>query len=186
MAQRRHHYERAFEEHLRRRRIPYIAVHEGRKALLPLGISSGETDSLKSFDFVVHAEHANLLVDIKGRRLAPARDAIIASRPRSLQTWATRDDLRSLRRWQELCGERFIPMLVFLYASPLQPADGHFAEVFEYQGTWYAIRAITVDAYERHMKERSKRWGTVDLARDDFERLCERILEPAVPAGVHH
>jgi hypothetical protein len=38
MAQRRHHYERAFEELLRRRRVPYVAVDESRRALLPLPV----------------------------------------------------------------------------------------------------------------------------------------------------
>ncbi len=36
MAQRRHHYEQAFEEYLRSRRIPYVAVDEAKKALLPM------------------------------------------------------------------------------------------------------------------------------------------------------
>jgi hypothetical protein len=36
MAQRRHHYEQAFEVYLRSRRIPYVAVDEAKKALLPL------------------------------------------------------------------------------------------------------------------------------------------------------
>lgn len=35
MAQRRHHYEQAFEAHLRAQRVPYVAVDEARKALLP-------------------------------------------------------------------------------------------------------------------------------------------------------
>lgn len=36
MAQRRHHYEQAFEAYLRSRRIPYVAVDEAKKALLPM------------------------------------------------------------------------------------------------------------------------------------------------------
>ena len=35
MAQRRHHYEAAFEGYLRQRRIPYVAVDEAKKSLLP-------------------------------------------------------------------------------------------------------------------------------------------------------
>jgi hypothetical protein len=73
MAQRRHHYERAFEEYLRTRRIPYVAVDEARKALLPdeaplrvtIPARTGATGAdgnpaaaegaaLKSFDFVVY------------------------------------------------------------------------------------------------------------------------------------
>ncbi len=76
MAQRRHHYELAFEHYLRERRVPYVAVDEARKALLPedarLLVSEpglGQK-SLKSFDFVLYGRDANLLVEIKGRKVA--------------------------------------------------------------------------------------------------------------------
>ncbi len=101
MAQRRHHYERAFEEYLRTRRIPYVAVDEARKALLPdnaplrLNPPPGvEPDNdrpdamaLKSFDFVIYGwdwsgrggtgsaggTDSNLLLDVKGRRVVAPR-----------------------------------------------------------------------------------------------------------------
>ncbi len=76
MAQRRHHYERAFENYLRSRRIPYIAVDEAKKTLLPerahLRVESDSGDAgltLKSFDFVIYGERCNFLVDVKGRRV---------------------------------------------------------------------------------------------------------------------
>lgn len=75
--QRRHHYEQAFESYLRSRRIPYVAVDEARKALLPenarltvaSGVPSGAdaggvadrridddegSRTLKSFDLVIY------------------------------------------------------------------------------------------------------------------------------------
>ncbi len=81
MAQRRHHYELAFEHYLRDRRVPYVAVDEARKALLPEDAQLLVTDpglgqrSLKSFDFVLYGRDANLLVEIKGRRVAKRRNA---------------------------------------------------------------------------------------------------------------
>src|SRR5438477_9491595 len=77
MAQRRHHYERAFEGFLGPRRIPYVAVDEARKALVPNRVEglpgAGGVDpagALKSFDFVIYGDSGvNLLVDIKGRRV---------------------------------------------------------------------------------------------------------------------
>lgn len=48
MAQRRHHYEQAFEAFLREERIPYVAVNEARKALLPgAGRAESGEESLK-------------------------------------------------------------------------------------------------------------------------------------------
>ncbi len=44
MAQRRYHYERAFEQYLRARRIPYISVDEARRALLPFTNGEGPSD----------------------------------------------------------------------------------------------------------------------------------------------
>jgi len=92
MAQRRHHYEQAFELYLRTFRIPYVAVDEARKALLPEnsafrvrqggpdGTGESHESSLKSFDFVIYGEASsglvghdrqgsNLLVEVKGRRI---------------------------------------------------------------------------------------------------------------------
>ncbi|CAN5870717.1 hypothetical protein BH11PLA1_BH11PLA1_15460 [soil metagenome] len=47
----------------------------------------------------------------------------------------------------------------------------------EYQGRWYALRAIRLGAYASAMKARSLRWGTVDLPRADFERLSQPFAE---------
>jgi len=81
----RYHYERAFEEYLRSRRIPYVSVDEARKALVPrggapAGVGSGAdlrdgssagnpSGSLKSFDFVIYGQGQNLLIDVKGRKV---------------------------------------------------------------------------------------------------------------------
>src|SRR5882724_5327501 len=122
MAQRRHHYEHAFEEYLRARRIPYVAVDEARKALLPRGPMAtvrspediGAAASLKSFDFVIYGQGANLLVEVKGRqvkhrtRAAPVRATGLSPvKPPGagrLESWVTLDDVSSLQRWEELFG----------------------------------------------------------------------------------
>lgn len=181
--QRRHHYEIAFEAFLRENRIPYVAVDEARKALLPEGAplaaarsASEPMTALKSFDFVVYAAPddpgtANLLVDIKGRKVA--RSGIGASPPTrsKLQNWVTEDDVESLRTWQALFGEGFRAAFVFVYWCDDQPPDGLFQEVFEYRDRWYAVRAIALEDYARAMRPRSRRWRTVHLSTADFERL---------------
>ena len=62
MANRDNHYEVAFEEYLRSRGTPYVAVDEARRSLLADG------ESLKSLDFIVSASELTWLVDVKGRR----------------------------------------------------------------------------------------------------------------------
>lgn len=185
MAQRRFHYERAFEEFLRSRRIPYVAVDEAKKALLPdnahLRLNSpGETGdsplALKSFDFVIYGDGGNLLIDIKGRKVGTSRrSGQLGTR---LESWVTIDDIESLRRWQELFGAGFEPAFVFVYWCDVQPPDALFQEVVEHRGVWYALRAVTLSAYRQHMKVRSPRWGTVDIPQSIFERISQPFAPP--------
>jgi len=174
MAQRRFHYERAFERYLRSNRIPYVAVDEAKKALLPDGsvlrIESGEgtTRALKSFDFVVYGESTNLLVEVKGRRLPKAG----ARGGQRLESWVSADDVESLEVWRRLFGPGFDAAIVFIYRCEDQPPDGLFDEVIACEGGWYTTRAVTLDDYRARMRVRSPRWRTVDLARADFERVA--------------
>lgn len=104
-----------------------------------------------------------------------------------MECWVTQDDLDALRTWQRLFGPGYEPVLVFVYTCEGPPPDGLFAEVIEHAGTWYAVRAITLDDYEPSMKIRSPRWQTVHLAQDDFERLSRPFAGPssaAAPLGL--
>lgn len=188
MAQRRHHYEQAFEHYLRARRVPYVSVNEARKALLPEwprdrepgsdGRAGGE--AIKSFDFVVYGEPENLLLDVKGRRVArslrggrgqaPPRPLRPPPRGR-LESWVTQDDVDSLRRWERLFGEGFAAAFVFLYWCDEQPPDALFQEVFEHRGRWYALRAVMLREYEASMRTRSLRWRTLHVPAAAFERI---------------
>src|SRR5690242_14239841 len=111
------HYESAFEDLLRRKGIPYIAVDEAKRALF-----AGA--KLKSFDFVVYRPAGNnLLVDVKGRMVRPGSGA------GSLQNWVTREDIDDLRQWQEVFGEGFTAILLFLYHCPGDPKSAPFSDL---------------------------------------------------------
>lgn len=178
MAQRRHHYERAFEQYLRGTRIPYVAVNEARKSLLPERAplttqrQDEDPESLKNFDFVIYGDTPNLLVEIKGRKLPQIRlkDGT-PGKPR-LESWVTMDDIESLMRWQELFGSGYEAAFVFVYWCADTPPDGLFGELVEHQGRWYTLRAITLGDYTSAMKVRSPRWRTVHLSTADFDRLA--------------
>jgi len=179
MAQRRHHYEHAFERYLRDTRVPYISVDEAKKSLLPARARSApdapgpDTRSIKNFDFVVYGQGSNLLVEVKGRRLPRVRlkDGTPA-KPR-MESWVTLDDIDALSRWRELFGPEFEPVFVFMYWCGDVPPDGLFVETVAHRGRWYTMRAVGLDGYVRAMRERSAKWRTVHLASDDFERLSE-------------
>jgi hypothetical protein len=194
--QRRHHYEQAFEEYLRQRRVPYVAVDEAKKALLPESASlrvhrttddqnADETASdseraLKSFDLVVYGESEHLLVEVKGRKIAPRalrgkrapNPERAQGRPKTrLENWATEDDVWSLGVWESLFGHGFVAVLVFIYWCDEQPPAPLFEEIFEFHGRWYAVRAVRVQEYARAMRPRSSRWRTVHLPQSEFDRI---------------
>jgi hypothetical protein len=177
MAQRRHHYEHAFEEYLRVRRIPYVAVDEARKALLPRGpvatvrspADIGAAASLKSFDFVIYGQGTNLLVEVKGRQVrGGGRGGVGRGR---LENWVTLDDVSSLQRWEGLFGPEFQAVFLFVYWCENQPPDALFQEVFEHRGRWYALRAVRVRDYAKVMKVRSPKWRTVNVPTAGFEQI---------------
>jgi len=187
--QRRHHYEAAFEHHLRAQRVPYVAVNEARKALLPGGgsLSLGNgwdgpvegTRALKSFDCVLYRDAGNLLVELKGRRLdGGGPDGLVA--PSRLQSWVTREDVESLLLWEELFGRGFRASFVFVYWCEALPPEPLFEEVFQFRGRWYALRAIPVAAYAEVMRTRSPSWDTVHLSSAVFDRLSGPLCEDGV------
>lgn len=178
MAQRRHHYEVAFESYLRSHRIPYISIDEARRSLLPsiTALRIAEGPALKAFDFVVYGSSENLLLEVKGRRLAP--------RANRLECWVTRDDIDSLRAWSSLFGDGFRPSLLFVYWCESQPPDALFSELFTHKDRFYAIRSISVEDYARAMRPRSPKWGTVDLSPRDFESLSHPFLPHAVNSAM--
>ncbi|MCL4210613.1 MAG: HYExAFE family protein [Phycisphaeraceae bacterium] len=175
VAQRRFHYEQAFEQYLRVNRVPYVAVDEARKALLPLGEGM---DALKSFDFVVYGPTCNMLIDVKGRK----HDA---RRRSGLENWVTEEDVAALTRWSELFGPGFEPVFVFAYWCEAQPPDALFEEMFEFGGRWYALRAVPLAAYAGAMRPRSTRWSTVSVPRRCFDRISRSftVRAPSPVAG---
>jgi hypothetical protein len=183
VAQSFRHYEAAFAEYLKFRRVPHVRLEDARAVLPPCrgtprvaepgGVDHGT--GLKYFDYVVYGKDANLLVELKGRRYAgrPTRKRVEGgARPLPrLECWATLDDLGSLQRWEQLFGAGFEPLLVFAYWCEGELPTGLFEEVFEYRRQWYALRSVRVRDYIGAMKIRSAKWRTVDLSPEDFDRL---------------
>ncbi|GAB4190992.1 MAG: hypothetical protein Kow00105_05150 [Phycisphaeraceae bacterium] len=168
MANRRFHYDRAFEHYLRANAIPYVAVDEAKRALTP-GRLSGTYTRLKSFDFVVYSRRGpNLLVDVKGRKHTGRTG-------RAFQNWVTQDDVKCLTEWQKIFGEDFQPAFAFLFWCDAQPPDALFHEVFEFNERWYAVLAVRLADYTEHMTPRSAKWDTVSLPAKAFDRVSQPL-----------
>lgn len=161
MADRKVHYEAAFEAYLRHRGIPYVAVDEAKRALFA-------TAKLKSFDFVVYSKTGpNLLVDVKGRscRNRAARTGF--------ETWSPEQDVTDLTQWSQVFGDGFKAVLMFVYwvDAPLLPDPA----VFEFRGRWYLLMGVDLDEYRNAMRRRSAKWMTVSLPAEGFRQLARPI-----------
>jgi hypothetical protein len=167
MANRDNHYEAAFEEFLRSRGVPYVAVDEAKRSLL------GDGASLKSLDFIVSSPGKNAwLVDVKGRRF-PSGDI----QKQYWKNWSTRDDLQSLARWEQLFGENFRALFVFAYdvlgnRSPL-PAE----ELFECRGSLYGFIGVPLADYAAHAHPISPRWDTWAMPAEAFRHHARPFAE---------
>lgn len=162
MANRKNHYEAAFEAYLRHAQIPYVAVDEARRSLLADG------RSLKSLDFIVSSDRGiTWLVDVKGRKFPSGR-----SGKQYWKNWSTEDDLKSLAQWEVIFGRSFVGLYLFAFEivgerSPL-PQD----QVFAYRDSLYAFVATTLAEYRLAARPISARWGTVRVAASTFRRLA--------------
>jgi hypothetical protein len=176
MANRDNPYEAAFEEYLRSRRIPYVAVDESKRSLLGDG-------TLKSLDFIVSpADGVSWLVDVKGRRFPTAS----GEGKQYWKNWSTRDDLRSLAAWKRLFGGGFQGLLVFAYdvlgdRAPL-PAE----QLFTHRGALYGFLAVRLEDYAFHARPISLAWDTVAMPTARFRQLAVPIetlfAETSAPA----
>jgi hypothetical protein len=161
MADRTVHYEAAFEAYLREHGVPYVAVDEAKKALF-------SNARLKSFDFVVYNKNGrNLLVDVKGRQ---AKGKAASS---SFQTWTTEQDVVDLLQWQEVFGDGFTAVLMFVYwiDPPVVPQPG----MFVHRDRWYLVLGVELSEYQEHMRRRSVKWETVAVPQADFRSLARPI-----------
>lgn len=171
MAQRRFHYDQAFERYLRGRGIPYVAVDEARRAISGGGGGGGpDPAKLKNFDFVVYSRSgSNLLVDVKGRR---------HFRPNHcLENWVTDHDIESLSCWESLFGQGFTAAFVFLYWCDALPPGVLFHDTFESNDRWYSVLAVTLADYRTHIRPRSASWGTVSVPAQTFQTLARPMYE---------
>lgn len=159
-------YEAAFEDYIRGRQIPYVAVDEAKRAAF-------RDAKLKSFDFIVYSGRTNnWLVDVKGRRWAARKGN---GRP-AWENWVTQADLDGLRQWQEVFGDGFLALLVFAYRLD---ADGQPPEdvVHTFRDARYVFAGVPVDTYQTGARVRSPKWGTVSMPVREFARHVRPIAD---------
>ncbi len=186
-----HHYERAFETWLRRRRAPYVAIDQVRR-------SADRQGPIKSFDFLVHAGRKHYIVDVKGKRFPQSS----SGRETWWENWVHFDDLEGLFAWESHFGPDYEALLVYCYwlqipaagtdsafpssekrcLSPLCGAvEGKSGTVpenrgqsrFSFDGRDYLLVAVPARAFAERCRRRSARWKAVHVPEKDFTRLIK-------------
>lgn len=162
-------YESAFEDYLRDRALPYVAVDETRRATLGDG-------PVKSLDFIVYGlRGCRLLVDVKGRKFPGGS----AAKPKmTWECWSTRADVEGLGKWAEVFGPAYEPAFVFMYKlGPTVTIAADTPDLFEWRESRYLLRAALVADYKERMKVRSPKWGTVDLPKAAFAEIVKPFVD---------
>ena len=169
MTQRNIHYEAAFEDYLRARGWPYVAVDETKKAIFA-------DAAVKSFDFLVYSQSGpNLLVDVKGRKFPDSIPGRKRGASRVWENWVTRQDVEGLREWQKVFGEDFQAVLVFAYLLQGPPSRAPFEDVHVFRQSHYAFVGIPLEEYVFAAKPRSAKWQTITVASAGFAKMARDI-----------
>jgi hypothetical protein len=169
MAHRNVHYEAAFEDYLRCKGWPYVAVDEAKKAVF-----AGA--SIKSFDFLVYSESGpNLLIDVKGRKFPDLSPARRRGSLRAWENWVTREDIEGLTEWQAVFGPDFAGLFVFAYWLQGPPQTAPFEDVHLFRRKHYAYAAVPLGDYRSLARPRSAKWQTLSVASAEFQRLCRDV-----------
>ena len=168
MAHRNIHYEAAFEDYLRSRGLPYVAVDEAKKAIF-----AGA--SLKSFDFLVYSQSGpNLLADVKGRKFPDSTPGRRGG-SRAWENWVTRQDVEGLVEWERVFGADFQAVLVFAYWLQGPPQRAPFEDVHVFRQKHYAFVGIRLADYVTAARPRSARWQTIAMPSAEFARQATDV-----------
>ena len=169
MAQRSVHYEAAFEDYLRARGWPYIAVDEAKKAIFA-------GTAVKSFDFLVYSSTGpNILADIKGRKFPDSIPGRKRGASRAWENWVTRDDVQSLQEWEKVFGPGFVSVLIFAYWLQGPPQRSPFQDVHLFRQKHYAFVAIGLADYVTMARPRSAKWQTINVPAAAFARQVRDV-----------
>ena len=143
------------------------------------------TGNLKNFDYLIATERASVgpltlesarrgaghLLEVKGRQFPTGGGG-------RWENWITRDDLTSLQSWQREFGESYTGLLVFAYAiqgHDVRPARPWTPMTLDSRR--FGLVACRVDDYADHARIRSRKWGTLTVAKKEFLTLIRPLGE---------
>jgi hypothetical protein len=89
------------------------------------------------------------------------------------ETWATEQDVNDLMQWEQVFGEGFKAVLMFIYwiEPPLSAGLG----MYQHRDRWYMVMGIDLAEYRSRMRRRSAKWETVCLPAQEFRSLARPL-----------
>lgn len=161
MVKRSNVYEMVFEEYLRERGLPYIAVREELRPVV-----SGR--SVKNLDFIVTSPNReNALIDVKGKTRSGSGA--------KWENWLLADDLEGLEFWEKCFGRLFVGLVVFVYELASEDEAVEFEDVRRFENKSYGMLGITCRDYRDNMKVRSAKWNTRSVPSKIFRTLARPV-----------
>ena len=112
------------------------------------------------------------VAEVKGRKLKGSSFAKLTN----LSNWATMDDVKGLRQWQRIFGNKYVPVFVFVYTLEMIDVESDGRKIYDFGDNRYVFFAIGLDDYRSNMTLRSPKWRTVNLPAKAF-RSCAISLE---------
>lgn len=162
----RQHYERCFEDFLRRQEVLYLSIDETKQPKY-------DGRGIKNFDFIVSSFNGKFLIEIKGKTFP----YISASRINLWENWIKKSDISGLKLWANHFNA-FTPLLVF----PYQIASSKYineikdnSDIVAFDGRTYGIVAIELAAYYTNAKSRSSSWDAINVSRKLFSELVRPV-----------
>ncbi len=161
-------YEVAFEDYLRTKQVPYVAINEAKRPVV-------EGKKMKNFDFIVHSKKKNLLVEIKGKHFP----YISSSGWKTYwENWIKKDDVEGLEYWQKKFGPNFRSIIVYCYYIRDVSDCSNFAVVHLFKGTNYGLVGIALEDFEKNAKPRSTKFdNAIYISRKVFPMLAKPLTD---------
>lgn len=160
------HYENAVEAYLINRKVSYLAINEGKKAL-------ANNKKVKNFDFLINAKKRLKAIDIKGKQFG------YSGAPYNLwENWILEQDIQGLENWQKEFKKNGITVEpIFIYAYKLRDKSHHdlFEVTHKHKGKTYGLVAISLKDYKKHLKIRSQSPKSVCVSRKVFAEIVKPI-----------
>lgn len=173
MPRKSEHYERAFEDFLRKRQLPYIVVNQQRRPIVA-------RRQIKNFDFIVRARSGqHYMIDIKGREFPQKR----GKQGVLWENWITARDIEGLALWQGYFGYGFTGLIVLAYCVKERKYLRWFRTLHRFRGRAYGLVALTFDDYRANCRVRSPKWGAHYIPNKKFSTLVRPVAAFLLGAG---